>query len=230
MEKRLNNKLTMYRAAYAVLQKYSGIWQPVPVMVTLSDELKTAIESIETLSKQASESTVGVTESKNQLWEKLIKESYIITSALTAYAARTGNAELKNKVNYTESDLVNSRQNQLLDDVEKIYALAAENISKLADYGIVAAELESIRVNIDSFRQSMPGSRSTIANRKVSGQSLRELFAQTDNILNEQLDRMMEKYTKVNPAFYEEYKVARTIVDYGLRHEKVTETPAAQQA
>ncbi|MBI3417279.1 MAG: hypothetical protein HY043_18465, partial [Verrucomicrobia bacterium] len=40
-----------------------------------------------------------------------------------------------------------------------------------------------------------------------------DLFTQLDVVLNEQLDPLVEKFQASAPAFYNEYKQARVIID-----------------
>ena len=45
-----------------------------------------------------------------------------------------------------------------------------------------------------------------------------DLFADLDEVLNNQLDPLMEKFQETEPAFYHEYESARVVVDAAATH------------
>lgn len=53
-----------------------------------------------------------------------------------------------------------------------------------------------------------------------------DLFTQLDVVLNEQLDPLVEKFQASAPAFYNEYKQARVIIDSAATHESQPNVPA----
>lgn len=220
MEKRFSNKLTMYRAVQKVLLKFKNVWQALAALLAASGDLDAYVIDIETMSKQAKQPTNSVTESKNNVRDLLEKVAFRVTSALTAFASRSNNIELKGKVDFEESELTGLTQNQLLDETEKIHALATDNEASLADYGVDADDLAELKTLIDQFRASIPGARNLTGSRMAAGKSMRELFNGADGLLKDQMDRMVEKYRKSNPDFYEEYHISRMTIDYGTRHER----------
>lgn len=52
------------------------------------------------------------------------------------------------------------------------------------------------------------------------------LFAQVDQLLKRQIDKLAVSLESTDPDFYEGYKNARIIIDYGTRHEQTAEEPA----
>jgi hypothetical protein len=160
--------------------------------------------------------------------ETLIKIAFKMASGLTAFASRNGNIELKSKIDYSEAELIDLRQNKLLEAANEIYALALMHQSAIIPFGIEPTDLEQLKGLIEQFRLNIPEARNVVGSRQSAGKSMRQLFSQSDMLLEDQLDRMIEKYRSSNPDFYEEYKIARMIVDYGIRHEKKKEVANAE--
>jgi hypothetical protein len=59
MEKRLSNKLTMYRAVQKVLLKFKNVWQALAMFVAAVADFDTAITNLEEMSANAGQTTNG---------------------------------------------------------------------------------------------------------------------------------------------------------------------------
>ncbi len=65
--------------------------------------------------------------------------------------------------------------------------------------------------------------------RKGAEKSLEDLFKESDRILHDEIDHLMESFAVSDPEFYTEYHAARRIDEIGVRHESgnnPTPTPA----
>ena len=76
-----------------------------------------------------------------------------------------------------------------------------------------------------SYENSLPVNRIQVFERNTANQKLKELFATANNLLTEQLDRLIPHFEKAKPDFYISYLSARKVVSYGIRYEK-TDTVA----
>lgn len=65
--------------------------------------------------------------------------------------------------------------------------------------------------------------RVSVSERKAAHEKLAKLFAQTDALLKNQLDRLMVRFRETEPELYATYQNARRIIPYGVRHEKKKE-------
>jgi hypothetical protein len=223
MNKRFNNKNQMFRSVEKVWDNNRQIWESSPVFTDVYNEVTGLVRQINPVNIAATVSTSGITDDKNSLKAELAEEDYRIASAIYFYASRTGNATLRAKVDYTENDLGDARQDNLVKMTKNIADTAEEYLSELAPQGIVAEDIEALRLLADRYEKAIPEGRATVADRMVSGEKLAELIAQTEDLLKHQADRLMEQYRKPNPDFYNAYFNARIVIDYGTRHEKKEE-------
>jgi hypothetical protein len=77
------------------------------------------------------------------------------------------------------------------------------------------------------FADCLPSKRISASERKAANEKLKDLFLQVDDLLKNQLDRLMVPFRKSQPDFYASYQNARRIVNYGIRH-KTTKEPENQ--
>lgn len=219
MLKRLENKNKMFNAVNEVINRNKPIWQDIAAMVNITDEFSDKLSEIDNLRQQTEGDTTGGTREKEQLEGALVDKNYEISSALFAMSIRNNNAVLKEKVDYTESELQQARDGELVATGETISALARENLEPLGEYGVDEAAVTELEELTAQFKAAVPAPRATIAERKAANEKLKKLFTETQAVLENQLDRLMVRFKNSNPDFYSAYMNARVIVDYGIRHE-----------
>lgn len=220
MWKRLTNKLAMYDAVQLILNKNSAIWEPVPVMADTIQTFSSLIEKIGLYEAKIRDNKKGITAQKEVLQNQVIRDTYEVASAMYVLAERTNDPVLAAKVKFTETDLLKKRDAHLVSVCTGIAALATEYLNDLSMYGVTKEELETLREEINLFSESLPGPRLTVAERKAANEAMRVLFGQVDELLRNQIDRLMVRFRKSQPDFYALYKYSRRIVHYGIRHEK----------
>lgn len=220
MRKRLANKLKMYNTVQLILNQNAAVWEPVPAVADTIRTFSSLIEKIDLYEAKIRDNKKGITAQKEVLQDQVIRDTYEVASAMYVMAERTKDPVLAAKVNYTETDLLKTRDGRLVILCLIIVTLATEHLASLAAYGVTEEELVTLREEIDRFSESLPGPRLTVAERKAANEAMRGLFGQVDELLKKQLDRLMVRFRKSQPDFYGLYKYARRIVHYGIRHEK----------
>jgi len=147
----------------------------------------------------------------------MIQATVEIAAAVFAYASKINDNELKQKVNYTPSDLRNSRDTILKDICQTIHNEANAVVANLADYGKTPADLAQQQQEIDDFAAILAKPRTAIGTRATATTRLVALFQQGDDLLKNQLDKLMVNYQTSEPKFHNQYQNARIIIDLGRR-------------
>lgn len=105
-----------------------------------------------------------------------------------------------------------------------------DNLDVLGAFGVTAGKLTTFKKKLDEFEVSQPRPRQDRANVRAATRSLPDLFAATDELLNDCLDGMMAQFRDSEAEFYNEYFAARRIVNApGVRkaaEKPLTPTPA----
>jgi hypothetical protein len=220
MNKRLSNKMKTYRAAIQVWDDNKALWEKIPIIVLIYNEIKKLLANIEADEPTAGATTNGLTEGKHTDKSLFIAEFFKLTSAIFAYATRTENASLKNMVNFPISDLEYYREETLLSIYTSVMEWLTAHVTELADYGVTKEEVDNLAVLKANFFKGTPTIRATVTGRKATNEMVRDLFAQVDTKFTDEADKLMERFLAPNPKFYNAYWYARNFIDYGVRHEK----------
>ncbi len=219
MLKRLENKLMMLNIVLSFLKQNRSLWEASPVIVELISNMENLISEIESLRLLTESNLTGITAEKNKQQEELIDKAYELSSVLYAMASLADNKVLKAKVDYTESELQNIRGGDLLATCTAVVAIVKENLTALERFEITEDDASDLENLIASFAENIPAYRVSVTERKAANKKMKELFLKANNLLNEQVDRMIVRYKNTSPNAYAAYTNARSIVHYGIRHE-----------
>ncbi len=221
MQKRLENKLTMFKAVLSFLKQNISAWGSSTVMAAIIAKLEDLIGEIETVRLITNSDLTGFTAEKLVQQDALINKAYELSSILYAMASSSKNKVLQGKVDFTESELQNARGGDLISTSSAIAALVRDNLTVLVPYELTETDVTGFEEMISSFAENLPTHRVSLAERKAANERLKEVFSAVDVVVNEQLDRMMVRYRNTSANLYAAYNNARSVVDYGTRHEKV---------
>jgi hypothetical protein len=227
MDKRFENKMIMLKTVLKLLQQNEKIWNSSPPLVAAIAELKALIEQIEEIQQVTGEDNSGLSTSKNQKKEALIKRAFELASNLFAMATRTKDTVLQAKVNFPISDLENMRDSELASKCKSLAELARSYQPQISEYGSTVEKLTQFELLGEQFKSSLPARRISVSELKAANIKLKELLKQSTDLLNDQIDRMLVQFETTYPEFYASYLNARKVVAYGTRHEKPvnTDTP-----
>ena len=82
--------------------------------------------------------------------------------------------------------------------------------------------LDDLKSQIAAYDAATKQVSSGMAERVGARTAVSDLFIQADQILKDELDRMMQFFRVGAPEFYNDYRAARVIKDIGVRHGKNT--------
>lgn len=223
MLKRLANKLVMYRAVQSHLDRNKSMWASVPAMVTTINDFELLLAEIETYRKLTQENKTGITQQKAAQQALVIAHAYELSSVLYAMAIKKNDAVLAAKVDFTETDLLKKRDNNLVSTCRNILEFATDHLPELIAYQVTADELIALTEEINSFAENLTTGRVSVTERKAANEKLKIVFLQVDSLLKKQLDRIVVRYRKTESDFYTNYQSLRRIINYGVRHDKPKE-------
>ena len=220
MQKQLANKLSMYQAVQSILTGNSDKWNAVPAIANAIQAFEALLKAIDDCSTVTGDTKKGETAQKKELRMQLIGRALEISAALSALIVQTNEQYVGAKLDYTQTKLVKMRDIHLVATSEAIATQATRHIDLLAMAGFTATDVETLRADMKMFADLLPRQRISVTGRKVANEKLKGLFAQTDTLLKNQLDRLMLRYKQSETQFYSSYKTARHVINYGIRHTK----------
>lgn len=212
MNKKQENKYSMYQATKKALDEYTSVWSGVAIMGNvLHPKFKDIIEQIRINNVKQELDTTGVAKSKQKLKEDVASKAVAVGSLLAAYASIEGNDELYAKVNYPVSDITGVRDNYAVSRAKIILEKGIEFMPDMDDYGLTQGHLDKLSIVINSFEQKIQTPRLEINFKSEATAALVELFKDADKLLKEQMDKVLKQFD--GTEFYMVYTKARVIVD-----------------
>lgn len=220
MQKRLANKLRMYHALQRMLTNYKTQWEAVQAIGNTFQTFEGLINEIEAGNMVTSANIKSETVYKKEIRLRVIESTVEISSILSALILQTNEQYMGPKLDYSKTKLVKMRDMYLETTCSVIAEQATNHTALLGTADITATDIETLKADIKTFSDLLPRLRHLLIERKVANMKLIDLFAQTDDLLKNQLDRLMLHYKKNAPEFYSSYKTSRHVINYGVRHKK----------
>ena len=214
----------MYVAVDLALDLHASIFAQIEPLVNARQQLKKGILMIGEYRQVLEANTTGLTKDKTELRNDLIPSILQVSAALKAYAVTVSNNELMVKCDYSESDLMRTSDPILADIGNLILGLATPLKGELSKLFVSEKELNELERLLTAFKLTIPRRRVASSKSKVSTVNIREVFNAQDLLLKEQIDVLMQPFRFTQSDFYNAYRNARLIVDYGGRGAAKTES------
>jgi hypothetical protein len=162
----------------------------------------------------------GVAADKAEAREIMTRAVYPIAGILLTYAIDKGDMTLKEIANISRTDLLSGNAGISASKAREIVIEAEPRSTELVQYGIKAETIADAKTKIETFESLIGEPRDAIAVRHAAAVQLDDLIHENLSLLKNKLDKFMLQFQYTHPEFYEEYMMARVVVDLGVRHEK----------
>lgn len=215
MNTRQKNKLNMYHSTEEICVLNTATWTPITAYGAAFVLYQGKVRDIENLQVKQEADLKGITENKSNKESGLISSALSISKPMVAFANVTNNPQLRQEVDYSETDLFQSADSDLEAKCTLIKERADTHSTALVAYGVTAPMITGLGTAISDYHDVISGPRSAEAVKKQQTAEIEVLFKETDQILKGQLDQLMVLFENSNPEFYGAYKNARIIVDLG---------------
>jgi len=215
MNAKLEAKLNMYRSTQKHCNDNLSIVSTVPAFQTTLTTFNLKVSSIIALTQQEDLATKGITVDKTEAKKSLCRLATDIAAPIFAFASAGADNKLKQEVKFTFSDLLKTKDDVLAPRCQNIKDIATANLRALAAYGLTEASLSAFQTEIDNYQSKVPTPRNSAAQKKTIRDNIKKLFAETDSILKEQMDKTVVGFKASNPDFVSTYKANRVIIDPG---------------
>ncbi|HZL77240.1 MAG TPA: hypothetical protein VFC17_00120 [Candidatus Limnocylindrales bacterium] len=237
MQIRLSNQINMVGACINVANSTTNkpVWTGNPPADFTTDiaSLQTGYAAVTQKAALAASATGGAGDAKSQAETALENAAYVLTRALVTHFKKTNNLDNLGKVDVTKSEIVQLRQQDLLDQTTAIRDLATATQSETgaAGRGVNAARIATLTGAITLFTTRMNDPRGQIVNRSTL---LKEVDTDTAGLMQQvaDLDDLVLQFdgTDAGKRFIEAWKRARIIVDTGGGHSGTPPTPPTPPA
>jgi hypothetical protein len=229
MNKQQENKLTMYEAVSAVLEKHASTVSSFASLATAKTDMTELLQKVKAKGRNKKEATAGKTKNKEQAREVLIEALLRVASPLYSFGRRTKNTEAAAIADVKESALQRLRDTDLAARATSIHGQASEHLGSLGNFGITVETLADLQAKIGGFSAALADREAGVAERIGATAALSDLFKEMDNLLRDELDRLVLLTRGSSDAFHREYFAARVVKDLGARREQPKNQPTTPQ-
>jgi hypothetical protein len=218
MNKRQENKLTMYEGLLVLLQNHTGKTQSVGGFAESVTELAAIVSDIKTKSVEVDIATVGKVAAKCSAQEALVAALLPFCAVLHVLGRKQNNAEIQGRTNVSESRLNAMRDTELASYATALIDLASANLQGITPNGIGQERIDDLKSKTDAYAMTIGVHEASVAERIGARGRMSEMFDNADDLLREELDRYMELLRPTEVEFYNKYFSARLVRDTGVRH------------
>ena len=220
MDKNKINKSRMYCAADLVLDKFAHLFGECAELIEACLKLKSQISLIDAQQQVQVVDNTGLTKTKTVLRNEVISLALKFSKALMALATVQKDTDLLIKVSHKKSDLTRLSDPVLFDVVTLLFSLAAAQSEQIRRFFITADDFSLMDSTLSGFKASIPQKRLSTTVSKSSTKQLVAVFKETDYLLKEVIDVLVNPFEYQYPDFVSEYTNARIIVGYTGRGKK----------
>lgn len=206
------NRTEMYEATNGYMDRNAAVWSTIPIVNTYKTKLVGIISGIKTSAGDQEAAQVFIGNSTREMKQQLSIKLDILDDTLEAYAADTENAELLSKASNSKSDYFRLSNEDFEIKGRNTLDLLTENVGSMTEYGTSAEQIDETKVNFNNFLERRGKPRAYQIESRIATQNLEELFKEGNKILD-RMDKVLKRFKRTNPAFYNGYSAARTIID-----------------
>ena len=206
------------------------VWKGQPPLDFETDITQLGVDYDAVLQKDAlaDGATGGAGDAKSQAETILENAAFILARALANHFKKTGDLDNLGKVNFTKTDIVRLRNQDLLDQSTAIRDLGAATEAEpaAAGRGVTPARVAALTAAIGGFKTMMNNPRGQIVNRSTLKKEVATDVAALVSAVTDMDDLVLQfDGTDAGKRFIEAWKRARNIVVSGGGHSGTPPTP-----
>lgn len=220
MKQLWENRISMFYAVKQTCETHIATWTPLVPYATAHAEFLANLGAIEDSTETQELQLDGIATNKRERRDVMVGLTLAVAQAAYALATDTGDPELKAKMNYSRSDLLEGRDTVIGQRCQGVHTEANAVAGSLVAYGVAAADLAALQTAINKYVAVVSAPRTAITIRKGATAAIEALTRENLTILNERMDKLMVTFKTTAPSFHQAYFDARIIVDLGGKEEE----------
>jgi hypothetical protein len=205
-------KLNALIALQTLLVASKSLFSSIPDLLEAVDLLVDLILEINLNVKIQAEPS-GAVQAKRAARAELGDSAFEVAGGVLALASKNQDPELAAKVNFSRTAITAGSENAIVARCQTVVDCATAHVDSLDEHGITQAKITSLKQKLKAFDTLRSLPRQAIAVAVAATRALERLFAETDKLLAERVDRIMWQFRESAPDLYDKYQVARRIVD-----------------
>lgn len=210
MDKRQISNLNATRSVLVVLDRWKD-----SIPEAAQECQQELIELAETIAQNGRQqkSKQGLTAQKTQCKKDLGEAAVTLAGALCSYGTSITDDRLVAACGFSRTKLLAGADSEVVARCSDLHDEAATVVDKLAKFKVTAATLKAFKTKIEAFDEVHPSPRDGIAKGAAATRRLPTLFQTVRVLLTRRLDPLIAPFKETEPALFNEYTVARKLVN-----------------
>lgn len=209
--------VNMFDSMGAFYMQNKMVSDSIPALATGFTDLELIRNTIHSKSKLQLAATEGYTNNKDANKETLCIIANEVAGVVFTWANDTNDMVTMAKVKTNISILGDLGMSKLANTCALYFDIAITHQAALADYGISKLDLETFSNAINNYRSAMPSNRNAVSDRKAYRFEIDSLIKKGKLLLRNKFDKLVVRFKKTNPEYYNRYKSNRVIINKGSR-------------
>jgi len=207
----------MFKTVTAVLDENNFLWNSMAPFTTAATAFKGKVTAIDAAA-QKQETPTGATQDKADARDALEDVLFLACEALGVLAHTTSDQDLLALTDVSRSSLAKFDAEALSNRAALVLAQVNTRKTELATFQVTEANIEELDQALQDFNEAKSGPRQATTSRMVQTESLPALVRDANDILRNQIDRLMSLFSRTHPEFVSNYRAARAIVNRAASH------------
>jgi hypothetical protein len=212
MNTKQSNKLASYGAVEALLQATPEIANVTGLPGKLA-VLSAKVGEIHSLAKTQTQPYRASMTERDLVLDEMADQAIEIAGLITTLARDTRAPQLADAVEVGRSSFRRARRGHRQWFAQRVLDTALTVLPQLAAYGVTAETLDAFRARIDAANAGLSTARIVAVDKVAATRRLVDLFKEVDELMDDQIDRMVFRLRKDRPTFNARYAEARAIMD-----------------
>ena len=219
------NRITMFKTTIGVLDENSAIWNAMTPFAGAVTRFKNKVSAIDTAA-QKQQSPTGATQDKAEARDALEDVLFLMCQALKVLGHTSKDQDLLALTDVPRSAIDKLDVEELSNRATLVLAQANARKTELATLQVTQANIDELSQALQDYNEAKVGPRQATVERMSQTGSLGSLIREANDILRNEIDPMVNLFSRTNPEFVSKYQAARVIVDRAASHATKPAPPA----
>jgi len=186
----------------------------LPAVAAQITELGNRVTAILLNAAEADQDISGYAQDKKDLADTVIDLAFQVGNACASYFTLVEPSKtMKERVDWTKSELQNKRDNDLYVAAIKTWQIADPIKANLTDYGVTAANVDGFASTLQAYLDIIQTPQQSYADRNALKEDEDKMISDLRQFFSEILDQLFEPIAISNPLLYAKYQASRVIID-----------------
>jgi len=181
------------------------VWNSLLAFVAAWNKFTTLVSKTQTVVANAERDIKGYAASKFQARGAMADSAMLVRGAVQAYAKSINDLTLFDSVNFCRSKIMHGKSNTALSISQVIHDTGNANVANLCTYGVTPATITALGTLMTTYGGMISAPANSIAGRKMYNAEITTYLDQADDVLYNQIVKMMENFRVSAPDFYGQF-------------------------